>query len=397
MIESKLGNCSLTTEPSLEPNPNKLAGSIGGAVGGGLFLIAVVAICIASTSAPRKILGPTSTTQALYGVAQSRATAAPYTNPTVTTAGAGPVYEEIPDGSGGGGGCNNNKARAPFQNADGVIYSTYDHSPGAGAAVLDDAYDMPDGYSTYGHSTGAGAAVLDDCNDAYDMPDGYSTYGHDAAGSTDNSPGECRTALVALGSIHDHVGLPANLLSDEPVNHTDERDGPVSRTASDTYVSQSNAPEEEILEPSSLEGFWPAAILSSSRANPQSPARPGRTPNKQQQQPPPLHTKRSRTDGHLLPEITTTNDNDAQRAKQNCATATPTTIGIRHPSLWGGAEVRHFITKDRKLPEGVLLQLQSWSVPVVYPPDRMTPPPHLSDGTQLVYADMQCYDILLIQ
>ena len=80
------------------------------------------------------------------------------------------------------------------------------------------------------------------------------------------------------------VGLPLNLLIDDdaPANHTDEREGPVSRSASDTYVSQGNAPEE-ILEPS-FGGFWPTDILSSSRVNPQSPVRPGRTHNKQQQQ-----------------------------------------------------------------------------------------------------------------
>ena len=85
-------------------------GAIGGAVGGGLFLIAFIAISICVVRKKRALKGglaaanynrapPTSNTPIPYGAARpTTATAASYTNAAFMTAGAGPVYEEIADG-----------------------------------------------------------------------------------------------------------------------------------------------------------------------------------------------------------------------------------------------------------------------------------------------------------
>lgn len=168
MIDSNLGDCSVSI-PDNVANSASSAGSggvIGGAVGVGLFLIAVIAvsICVARKKRalntrpaaanrnraprPRRSRPPTANTPALYGPAVAS------TNPTFTTAGASPIYEEIADGVPAitataaatttddtygldtlyGAGHVQPPISAlyleptplsTFQNADGVVYSTY--------------------------------------------------------------------------------------------------------------------------------------------------------------------------------------------------------------------------------------------------------------------------------
>ena len=174
MIDSNLGDCSV---PPLDNVANSTGdgggisdGVIVGVIVGGLFLVAVVAasIYVARNKGelktrpvaanrnrappPRRSRPPTADRQATYG--HQPPTAVASANPTFTTAGASPIYEEIADGVPtipataaatttddtygldilyGTGQVQppisalylEPTSRSTFQNADGVVYSTY--------------------------------------------------------------------------------------------------------------------------------------------------------------------------------------------------------------------------------------------------------------------------------